>query len=172
MSGYDLARLFDRSMGHLWSARHNQIYPLLAQLAADGLIYQAATGPRNRKTYEITDEGLRAIRRWLLETQPSRTVRDEATLRTYFLWLLEPGQARDYLLREAEHYEALLAEYRSLAAAPTHDEPAEQAMRIGIQAGLRYAKAMSQWAEWAGTQFDPSEVNDPAAGPSASRTVD
>jgi PadR family transcriptional regulator AphA len=160
MSGYDLSRLFERSLGHLWSAKHSQIYPLLAQLAADGLIRHSGTGPRGRKTYAITEDGLATVRDWLTHTDPGRTVRDEATLRTYFLWLLEPAQARTYLSREADHHAAQLAHYQRQADALSATTPAEQAMRIAVEASLRYEQAMSDWARWATQQFARTRADD------------
>src|SRR5262249_60910315 len=36
-SGYDLARLADRSVGYLWTPSRSQIYKILPRLASDGL---------------------------------------------------------------------------------------------------------------------------------------
>jgi DNA-binding PadR family transcriptional regulator len=153
MSGYDLSKLFERFLEHLWSARHSQIYPLLADLVEDGLIRQSGSGPRGRKIYEITDAGLAELRAWLTETEPGRTVRDEATLRSSLLWLLEPAQARDYLDREVAYHDAQLAHYRQLAASSTTTTAAERAMRVAVEAGLRHEQAMSEWARWASDQL-------------------
>lgn len=152
-SGYDLSKLFERSLGHLWSAKHSQIYPLLASLAADGLIRSTGTGARGRKTYAITKEGRAHLRAWLMETEPGRTVRDEATVRAYFLWLLRPDEAQAYLERELAHHEAQLAHYREQASAVEPKTPAERAMRVAVEAGLRYEQAMSAWARWAVKEF-------------------
>ena len=59
------------------------------------------------------------MRRWLRETEPSRTVRDEAALRLFFLWLLEPTEAEAYLRGEAERARATLAEFERIAAQET-----------------------------------------------------
>ena len=37
-SGYELARRFDRSIGHFWTATHQQIYRVLKRMEADGLL--------------------------------------------------------------------------------------------------------------------------------------
>jgi PadR family transcriptional regulator AphA len=153
MSGYDLSRLFDRSLGHLWSAKHSQIYPLLAKLSDEGLIRQSGTGPRGRKIYKITDPGLAEVRRWLTETEPGRTVRDEATLRTYFLWLIDPVDAQAYLLREAAHHELQLAHYKRQIESLATKTPAERATRVADEAGVRYEQTMADWARWASEQF-------------------
>ena len=33
-SGYELTKQFERSLAHVWSAKHSQIYPELAKMAA------------------------------------------------------------------------------------------------------------------------------------------
>ena len=58
MSGYGLARLFERTLARAWPARHPQIYPALAELERQGLLRVDETGPRRRKTYAVTEEGI------------------------------------------------------------------------------------------------------------------
>jgi DNA-binding PadR family transcriptional regulator len=160
MSGYDLAKRFDASVGRTWSAGHSQIYPELNRLAEDGLVDAGAAGPRGRKTYVITDEGRDAVRTWLAETEPDRTVRDEAALRTFFLWLMEPEAARAYI--ESEHAAAheTLETLRGTAAARRPATAAERSQRLALEAGLRWAQARADWAQWALERLD-----DPPAPP-------
>jgi DNA-binding PadR family transcriptional regulator len=149
MSGYELARRFEASVGATWSAGHSQIYPELNRLADDGLVEAGAPGPRGRKSYAITDAGLAAVRAWLAETDPDRTVRDEAALRTYFLWLMEPAAARAHVEEELEAAREQAATLRGTAAARRPATPAERSQRIALEAGLRWAQARAEWAEWA-----------------------
>jgi DNA-binding PadR family transcriptional regulator len=157
MSGYELAKRFEASVGSTWSAGHSQIYPELNRLAGEGLVVAGEPGPRGRKTYAVTDAGLAAVRAWLAGTEPDRTVRDEAALRTYFLWLMEPAAARahveDELLASRETLEAL----RGTAAARRPATPAERSQRIALEAGLRWAQARADWAEWALARLDAPE---------------
>ena len=44
MTGYDLARAFHTSVGHVWHAPDSQIYPELRRMEADGLL----AGERSR----------------------------------------------------------------------------------------------------------------------------
>ena len=89
------------------------------------------------------------MRRWLRETEPSRTVRDEAALRLFFLWLLEPEEAEAYLRGEAERARATLAEFERIAAQEDPDTPKTRAYRTALELGLRTAQARIEWAEWA-----------------------
>src|SRR5215210_5096175 len=99
-TGYGLVRHLAQSIAYAWPASHSQVYPELARLREAGLIREGAAAPRGGRVYEVTDAGLEEARRWLRETEPSRTVRDEAALRLFFLWLLEPDEAEAYLRAE------------------------------------------------------------------------
>src|SRR5579859_1482150 len=93
MSGYDLARHFSVSMGNVWPAQHSQIYPELAKLVADGLIAQTGEGPRGRKEYRTTPEGMEELRSWLRDTEPEFWLRYPALLRVFCLWALPSEEA-------------------------------------------------------------------------------
>ena len=154
MSGYDLAQRFEASVGRTWSAGHSQIYPELVRMADEGLITAGEPGPRGRKTYAIADAGRTAVRAWLADTEPDRTVRDEAALRTYFLWLMEPGAARAHVEGERDAAVASLEALRATASARRPATPAERSQRLALEAGLRWAQARADWAEWALLRLD------------------
>jgi PadR family transcriptional regulator, regulatory protein AphA len=150
MSGYDLTKTFDASLGNVWSARHSQIYPELARLQEEGLIRRHEQGPRGRKSYVLTEAGLRQVRRWLTETPPDhRHSRNEALLRSFFLWLMDPAEARAYLEGESAYHRGKLAEYEAVAAEAAPVTPPQRSFRIALEFGLRYERAMVEWAEWA-----------------------
>ena len=152
MSGYDLTRRF-KGPGNVWTAKHSQIYPELARLMEAGLIRPAGEGPRGRKSYAITDAGLSEVRRWLTETEPDRTVRDESFLRVFFLWLLDPAQAREYVRGEAEFHRAKLNQYEASASGWRPATAPERSNRIALEAGILHERALVQWAEWAERQL-------------------
>src|SRR5580765_2850502 len=102
MSGYGLARLFQRTLARTWPARHPQIYPALAALQQEGLLRVSDHGPRRRKTYAVTEDGLAEVQRWLRETVPDRAARNESLLRVFLLWLLESHDAVAFFDDEIE----------------------------------------------------------------------
>jgi PadR family transcriptional regulator, regulatory protein AphA len=148
-TGYALVKHLEQSIAYTWPASHSQVYPELAKLREAGLIREGASAPRGGRVYELTDGGLEEVRRWLRETDPSRTVRDEAALRLFFLWLLEPVEAEAYLLGEAERARAVLAELERIAEQRDPDTPKTRAYRTALELGLRSARARLEWAEWA-----------------------
>ena len=148
-TGYGLVRHLAQSIAYTWPASHSQVYPELAKLREAGLISESAAAPRGGRVYELTAAGLEEVRRWLRETEPSRTVRDEASLRLFFLWLLEPEEAAAYLRGEAERARATLAEFEEIAAEKDPDNPKTRAYRVALELGLRTTQARLEWAEWA-----------------------
>jgi DNA-binding PadR family transcriptional regulator len=150
-TGYGLVKHLEGSIAYVWPASHSQVYPELARLREAGLIHEGAPAPRGGRVYELSEAGLEEARRWLRETEPSRTLRDEAALRLFFLWLLEPEEARTYLLGEAERAQQLLAELERIAAQEDPETPKTRAYRVALELGLRVARARLDWAEWAAT---------------------
>jgi DNA-binding PadR family transcriptional regulator len=148
-TGYALVRHLEQSIAYTWPASHSQVYPELARLREGGLIRQSGAAPRGGRVYELTDAGLEAVRRWLRETEPSRAVRDEASLRLFFLWLLAPEEAESYLRGEAERVRETLAELERIAAQEDPETPKTRAYRVALELGLRVARARLEWAEWA-----------------------
>jgi DNA-binding PadR family transcriptional regulator len=150
-TGYALVRHLAQSIAYAWPASHSQVYPELARLREAGLIRQGAAAPRGGRVYEVTDAGLEEVRRWLRETEPSRTVRNESALRLFFLWLLEPDEADAYLRAEVEQARATLDEFERIAAQEDPDNRKTRAYRTALELGLHTARARLEWAEGAVT---------------------
>src|SRR4051794_12241319 len=97
-TGYDLLRIFDRSVGFVWHAPHTQIYPELHRLETAGLLEstQIPRGPRgSKREYHITDAGLAALRE-LASTpvEPARE-KDPYRLKAAYLEWADPDGARE-----------------------------------------------------------------------------
>lgn len=107
MTGYDLAKAFRVSVGHVWHAPDSQIYPELKRMVADGLVADEAVpwGPSSTKTrYSILEDGIAAFVRWLDEPTEYAPERDPAHLRAaYFEWA-DPDAARRRLREHIDHY--------------------------------------------------------------------
>lgn len=87
MTGYDIKTTFDRSIASYWNASHSQIYTTLRALESEGLvaseiIYQD-TRP-NRRLYQLTQAGERALRTWLSDPVPDRFTKDEYLAKLFF----------------------------------------------------------------------------------------
>ena len=146
-TGWQLLKHFQGSLAYAWPALHSQIYPELARLRAAGLIEQTGAGPRGAKQYELTAAGRDEIVSWLRATTPSRSVRDEALLRVFFLWLLEPEEATAYLEREAETQRRLLEKLEEIRASEHPKTAKERAYRLALEYGIKATEARLAWAE-------------------------
>ena len=85
LSGYDLAKQFAQSVGHVWHAPDSQIYPELRKMEAEGLVEgeQQARGERgHRRLYHVTPAGDAAFTTWMAAPAlPARpAIRAEAIL--------------------------------------------------------------------------------------------
>jgi len=168
MSGYDLSRYFAASMGNVWPAQHSQTYPELAKLSAEGLIAQTGEGPRGRKVYRTTPEGIEALRTWLRE-EPDYSVRFEALLRIFCLWAVPAEEAigllerdrREYV-RHLEHIETALA-HKDWSADRT-----SRGARLTIDFGRRFYAALIEWCDWAAEQVRVGSLQ--PGGPPPRRT--
>ncbi|MEU0564038.1 PadR family transcriptional regulator [Nonomuraea sp. NPDC005983] len=153
-SGYDLMKLFDVSLANVWPATQSQLYSELGKLAEAGLVSVTAEGPRGRKEYSITDEGLAELRHWVTEVEPTRVMRSDMLLRVFFLHQVDRLKARDYLRRQgelvAQHVERMegMREYVESGA-----DNLSVYGRIALEYGLRLGKAQREWAEWAEEQI-------------------
>jgi PadR family transcriptional regulator, regulatory protein AphA len=147
-TGYQLARIFDRSVNYLWHATHGQIYPELARLSAAGLIRQIGSGPRGAKRYEATEEGIAELSRWITEVEPARGTRNETLLRIFFAYLVDPTQVEAFLHREADFRRSRLAVLEAFEA-ETPTTPSQRASALTVRAGILRLKAEIEWAEWA-----------------------
>ncbi len=148
-SGYELTKRFAVSMAHAWPVSHSQIYPELARLVADGLIEQTERGPRGRKTYAATPDGVTALREWMQSTEPDYGRRSEADLREFFLWVIPPSEALAYVQRSADVYRTRLAELEQIARTVdwSSDTP-NRATRLTLEKGLRNYRMLIDWANW------------------------
>lgn len=132
MSGYDIRKEVASSIGHFWSESFGQIYPALRELSRQGLIRVKPGGSgdgRERRVYEITAKGRRALREWRAEPPRPAPVRNELLLKLFFggpggdgqeiAWLDQLAAAEAANLREFARIKGqLLEEQRDHSSLP------------------------------------------------------
>lgn len=96
ITGYDLAKEFDKELGNFWHAEHSQIYPELKKLTQEGLItfkVEIQGEKLEKKVYSITEEGERELLEWLRQDEPLQpTPKDIFRLRMFFAEKLTPEE--------------------------------------------------------------------------------
>ena len=148
-SGYDLLKVFDRSLAFIWPATQSQLYGELNRLADDGLIEVTHEGPRGRKDYTITEQGRAELEHWITDVEPDRIRRNEAMLRVFFLGTVGPEHAKAYLEREATVHEDLEELLQTIERDTDWDtSDFNRYGHLVIESGRRYAHAQAQWARW------------------------
>jgi DNA-binding PadR family transcriptional regulator len=86
MSGYDLAKNFDASIGFFWRASHQQIYRELGKLREKGYVKSEEidqVGKPNRIVHTITKSGRQALLAWSTKPSKQPSIKDELLVKFY-----------------------------------------------------------------------------------------
>src|ERR1700676_471603 len=119
MTGYELAKTFDASIGFFWKADHQQIYRELTKLRDRGHIQGrevVQSGKPNKLVYTLTPEGRAALRHWA--ARPSNpalsSIKDDLLVRLYALGSVDIEPLRDDLMARLEYHRDRLARYERI----------------------------------------------------------
>lgn len=111
LSGYELARNFDTSVGFVWHASHQQIYRELKKLAASGEVSAhkvAQEGRPDKVVYRLTERGADSLAQWVYDDSRVQSTKDDLLVKLYNL---DPSNA-SHLINELRgrrlHYEQRL----------------------------------------------------------------
>lgn len=107
MTGYDMLRYFNESVGTLWPSSAAQIYQELRRLESEGLI-SGSTAPRGKlaqkRVYELTETGRQALRLFAIEPYAYPVERDGFRLQFVYLDLVPYAVAREHLNAHVAHF--------------------------------------------------------------------
>src|SRR3974377_103614 len=84
MTGYELAKTFDASIGFFWKADHQQIYRELSKLRDRGHVQArevVQTGKPNKLVYTLTAEGRAALGHWAARPSSPPSLKDDILVR-------------------------------------------------------------------------------------------
>ncbi|WP_166982961.1 PadR family transcriptional regulator [Paramicrobacterium fandaimingii] len=116
LSGYDLAKQFSQSVGHVWHAPDSQIYPELRKMETEGLIegeVEERGARRTRRNYHVTEAGDRAFLEWMASPMVYHRVRDPAHVRAAYLEATTPEAARSFLENHIEQWQGEFDQWES-----------------------------------------------------------
>lgn len=109
MTGYDAAKKFAASVGHVWHAANSQIYPELRKMEREGLVDTQevpwGTKGETKTQYAINGQGLDALREWQQEPMAYVTDRDPARLKAAYLEWGTAQSAESFLREHISHFE-------------------------------------------------------------------
>lgn len=150
-SGYDLARRFDKSIGHFWHATHQQIYRELARMEEAGWISSREApdaGQTRKREYKVLAKGRAELARWAQEVQPPTDLRDAFTVKVRAAAALP---SIDLLPEIEEHlaaHAAQLAHYREIEARDFAEADTSRRMAVQhliLEKGIRYEEGSIAW---------------------------
>lgn len=116
MTGYDMVRYFEESVGTLWPSSPAQTYQELRKMEADGLI-AGNTAPRGRRAekriYELTDAGRQSLKLSTIEPYGYPNERDGFRLRFCYFELVPHDVAREHLNAHIAHYKLQIEQLKA-----------------------------------------------------------
>jgi DNA-binding PadR family transcriptional regulator len=154
LTGYELMKLFDGSVGYFWHATHPQIYKELARLEREGQVAHRAVEQRGRptkKVYSLSDSGRHDLLAWLRVPATAQRVKDEMMLKTFCCGLLDRPEAVDLVHRHRTLHEAKLQRYQELERFLRSGPIMTNRMRLGpyltLLRGIRYERDYVAWCD-------------------------
>jgi DNA-binding PadR family transcriptional regulator len=131
-SAYDLSKLVERAIGHVWSPARSGLFATLPRLAKAGLTEVRTEG--KKQVYRITAAGEDALRGWLEDVEPG--ARDTFFLKLFVGKLTTPEALLEHVAQFRSDTEARLALYREIEPTNTnrgHDWYHRHLLRLGVE---------------------------------------
>ncbi|MFC3749326.1 PadR family transcriptional regulator [Paenibacillus sp. GCM10012306] len=151
MSGYDLKKTIDSSVGIFYKASYGSLYPALKRLTDKGRVSMIETGStKNKKLYTLLPAGKEAFLEWLSGPLQAAS-RNEQLTRIFFYDYLDEAVRQQ---RMNEYLSKMEQEIRTLEAVKTIvagelDElpnPEDYYYRVSVLAyGLNHFQMEKQW---------------------------
>lgn len=153
MTGYELAKTFDSSIGFFWKTDHQQIYRELSRLRDRGYIQGrevVQTGKPNKLVYKLTPEGRAAFRHWAARPSTPASIKDDLLIRLYALEAVDIEPLRADLMARLEHHRDRYERYERIVKKRFPDgtaAPADMGQLLNLRIGLRHEKMVAEWCE-------------------------
>jgi len=161
VSGYDLKKFADDSLGYLWAPSKTQLYVVLRRLVGDGLIVVRDVRQAHRpdkQLYRITSEGRASVRTWL-EQDEEAVDPDRSTfmLKFFFGRQAAPEAMRRQLDAFREAYAQRLAVYEEIDRTAGNRSTRDTYTRLALHYGIARARAAVAWANAAASELREAE---------------
>jgi DNA-binding PadR family transcriptional regulator len=142
MTGWELEKAVEHSIGSFWNVTRSQIYRELRSLASAGLAVPGQAGPRDRQPYTITEAGREAFAEWIGRQPGPEIIRFPLLLTVFFGDHLNPSRLRRHLREhELEHLRRLEG-YEQRAQG---QEDAQSGPALVLRFGIEYERAVLHW---------------------------
>ncbi|MGY4316355.1 PadR family transcriptional regulator [Bradyrhizobium sp. JR3.5] len=153
MTGYELAKTFDASIGFFWKADHQQIYRELSRLRDKGHVQGrevVQSGKPNKLVYTLTAEGRAALKHWAARPSVPASIKDDLLVRLYALDCVDIEPLRTDLMARLEHHRDRYERYERLLNKRFPDGTAPLAdvgKMLSLRLGMRHERMVVEWCE-------------------------
>jgi DNA-binding PadR family transcriptional regulator len=154
MTGYELAKTFDSSMGFFWKADHQQIYRELSKLRDRGHVEGrevVQSGKPNKLVYTLTPKGLTALRHWAARPSVPASIKDDLLVRMNALDSLDIEPLRADLMARLEHHRDRYERYERMLGKRfpqgTASSPGDMGKLLNLKLGLSHERMVAEWCE-------------------------
>ena len=153
MTGYELAKTFDASIGFFWKADHQQIYRELTRLRDRGHVVGrevVQSGKPNKLVYTLTSEGRAALRHWGAQPSSPPSIKDDMLVRLFALDDLDIDPLRADLMARLEHHRDRLSRFERILNKRFPQGTASSAdtgKLLCLRMGVRHERAVAEWCE-------------------------
>jgi PadR family transcriptional regulator, regulatory protein AphA len=153
MSGYDVKKTIEQSLGNFWHESYPQIYPMLKQLEQEGLAtgtVERQEGRPDRHVYTLTEQGWDELKRWVSEPYELQYERNELLLKLFFGFLKPTEISVEHVRRHRAIQEGLLVRYGQIEAeiAAEHEgNPNLPYWLLTLRYGFHVSRALVAWCD-------------------------
>jgi len=154
LSGYELTKSFDTSLGFFWKASHQQIYKCLRDLEQQGLLrseHIAQEGRPDKIIYQLTDAGHAELEQWVFGESKFRESRDDLYVKLYNLTPDNLSHMRLELEQRAETTRERLQLYQRIQARhyaePTALPLRKRGVALVLRAGIAQCEQYLGWID-------------------------
>jgi DNA-binding PadR family transcriptional regulator len=153
MTGYELAKTFDTSMGFFWKTDHQQIYRELSKLRDRGHVQArevVQSGKPNKLVYTLTPEGRTAFRHWAARPSTPGSVKDDLLVRLIALDSIDIEPLRADLMARLEHHRDRYERFERLLHKrfpEGHASSGDTGKLLSLKLGMRHERMVAEWCE-------------------------
>ncbi|WP_026930352.1 PadR family transcriptional regulator [Glycomyces tenuis] len=157
MSGYELKKVIDDSVGHFWTADQSQIYRTLSGLVEDGLASRRTVVQDERPNLHLhsaTEQGLAELDRWLASPLRTPPTREPFLARLFFAGRMSPEAIRELLHARRREVGEQLAALEAIAVPADTGEIGHTLRLATLANGIAHAKTELEWLDATERRFE------------------
>lgn len=154
LTGYELAKRFETSLGFFWHASHQQIYRELKALTHKQYVHPrlvVQNGRPDKTVYQLTKVGQRCLDDWIVRSAKPRPVKDELFIKLYNLSSTNVNELREQVQIRRATASSNLVLYRRIRerryANPCALSNRLKGVAMVLDAGIRDAEATIHWCD-------------------------